>query len=121
MDTNGAVATEKAEIEDAIPIEALEGVDLTMPEDNTVELMASEMVKHLQEYHQLTTLQRAARQAEDHQRAEQLSKAILTAKMAVAVIQHKYPKAKAIADEIMRTNAAQVARSRSAIARALKA
>ena len=122
-DTKGTNHTEEAgkeqpKIEDAIPIEALEAVDLTMPDDYALDIMASEMVTHLQEYHKLVTQQRAYRQAEDHPRAEQLSKQILGHKMAVAVIQHKHPKAKAMADEMMAINAAQAGRNRAALAKA---
>lgn len=77
---------------------ALEIVDLTVPEGFELEIAISQLVEHLTEYHKANTARKAARHAEDHQRAELLSKQVLFHKTAVALIQSKYPTAKAEAD-----------------------
>lgn len=89
------------EVEAAELAKLLEGVDLTVPDEFLEVRLAAEMVQHLGQYHSLQLAIRAARHAEQHQRAEQLQKEALYTKTAIALIQHQYPGTKAIAQEMM--------------------
>lgn len=97
-----------------VPAEALETVNLDIPAEYALELAAAQMVEHLAEYHKVLRAQRAARHNEDHQRAEQFSKILVYTRNVIALTQHEYPQAKAIADEIMRNSARATTRNREA-------
>ena len=110
-DPNGVVA--EKDLEEAVSQDALDNVDLSIPGDYQAEIMALELVVHLQNYHKAVAAAKAARQAENHQEAERLQKIVLLSKMNVALIQSKHPGAKAIADTIMRDQARQAAANRA--------
>ena len=102
------------EVEQFVPQEALDGVDLAVPDAWLVEVMAAELTDFLREYHKVVSALRAARQVGDHQKAEQLAKNEAYFRVNIALIQHRHPEAKVIAQKIMRTMADQVSKQRDA-------
>ncbi len=103
-----------------IPAEVLElveagKVDMSMPAGFMDELMGTELADHLASFHKMVPLRKAARSSGDNKRAEDLGKAINTARLAVALINHQYPGAKAKADEIARTRERQISGNRKRI------
>lgn len=109
MQKDGAV--ENAET--LVPQEALERVDLSVPDEYKVEFVAVEMVQHLTEYHKLVDAQKAARQVEDHKRAEECGRLIVYLRNLIALQQHQNPKAKAIANNLMESQARMLVTNRS--------
>lgn len=95
----------------------LEGVDLTIPEEFELEVMAGLMVDNLKEYQRAIVLERAARHNLDYKRAEELAKIAVNTRTAIALIQKKHPRAKAIADQVMKLEAQRIARAREAMVR----
>ena len=110
MPDNGAVK----DVEEFVPQAAMDAVDLAVPDAWLVEVMASELTDFLREYHKTVSALRSARQVGDHQKAEQLAKNEAYLRVNVALIQHKHPGAKAIAQKIMQATASQVAKQRDA-------
>lgn len=92
-------------LEDSIPPDILETVDLSVPPETAEEYAAAEMTTYLQVYQNASIALKAARHQVQHDRADRLSKEMVFARMAIALIQQQYPGAKAIADDIMRMNA----------------
>ncbi len=109
--------TEGLKDEDAPAIDPkiLESVDMTLPKEYEAELMASEMLAHLQNYKQAKAAYQAARNLGQHDRAEQLSKQVTFSRLAVALIQSQYPEAKAIADQLALANVKRAETTRKAM------
>lgn len=100
------LAAEDKEDDFDFPVEALEKANLSLPEAFELELMAAEMLGHLQNYHTSKTALRAARQS-GHQRAEEFRKTMEFSRLAVAMIQHQFPDVKGVADRIAEVRARQ--------------
>ncbi len=99
-------------IEALVPIEALEAVDLSLPEDYEEAIMAEELLGWITSYHKAVVAGKAARHQEQHAQAENYSKQTLLAKAAAALIQHNYPNAKRISDELARIRALEASNAR---------
>lgn len=100
-------------VEEVIPQEAFDSVDLTVPLEYEVEVVAANMVNYLSEYRAAIIGLRAAKQNGDHERQSALAKAEAFYRNAVAYIQYKYPDAKAISDQIMKAQAKNTATNRA--------
>ena len=94
--------------------QALERVDLSLPQEYELEAMANEMLSHLAAYATASAAGRAARHLGDHRRAEELGRQAAFNRAAVAVMQYRYPKAKAMADEIADLQARRARKNRQA-------
>ena len=102
--------TEDQEI--LIPGQALEKVDLTLPERFAVEIAASQMVEHLTMYHRAARELKSARHGEDHRRADELSRTVLFCRNTIALLQYEFPSAKAIANQGMEDRVRELSRNR---------
>lgn len=105
---------ETAEVNE-IPVEALEDVDLTLPLEFRLDIFAMELLEHLSSYQRLAVAVKAARHQENHPRAEEVSRQMAYSRMMAALIQHEYPGAKAVADQIAQIRAKQAAEQRTAL------
>lgn len=104
------------DVDEHVPQEALDSVDLAADNAWIVEIMASELVGYLGEYHKTQAALRSAKQVGDHQRAEQLSRAEAFIRTNIAYLQWKYPGAKELAQAIMKAQAAAVTKNRQNMA-----
>lgn len=90
-------------------------VDLSMPENFQIDIMASQMVEHLVSYEQTRQAWKSARGSGQHKRAEDLFAQMNFNQLTIAIIQAKYPKAKGLADEMMKVRAKQAELQRQAL------
>ena len=95
---NGSVPEEEEEVADPtepdpddISVDALEGVDLSLPHSYETELLAGVLLTAVGNYRTVELQRRAARNASDHPQAEKLAKAAGAFRAEAAVIQHEYP------------------------------
>lgn len=99
-----------------IPEGALEKIEdptlVKVPDIYLEEVMASELVQYLRNYHAAVAARRTARHMGDHKRGEEMGRAVAFARNAIALITHDHPKVRQLADDIMvtETNRARVAR-----------
>lgn len=105
-----------AEMDVLIPAEAMEGVDLTIPDASAVELAATQMTQYLYAYHRLSVEQTSARHNEDQKQGEDIAKQMVFCRNVVAMLQFNHPSAKAIADKIMTAEARQAQKGRERVA-----
>ena len=82
-------------------------VDLSMPEDFLVDIMASQMVEHMVSYEQSRQAWRSSRNQGNNAKAKQFFEQMQFNQLTVAMIQAQYPKAKKLADELMSVRAKQ--------------
>ncbi len=75
-------------------------VDLSLPETFDDDIMGSELLDHLSNFHKAKVGMKAARHSGDHPKAEQLGKLMSYSRLAAAIIQAQNPRAKALADEL---------------------
>ncbi len=87
-------------------------VDLSMPEDFMVDIMASQMVEHMVSYEQSKQTWISSRNQGNHARAKQFFEQMQFNQLTVAIIQARYPEAKKLADEIMNVRAKQAQQNR---------
>jgi len=87
-------------------------VDLSMPEEFVLDVMAGQMVEHLVSYQQSMQAWKSARNQDNHARAKQFFEQMQFNQLTIAIIQAKYPKAKQLADELMEVRAKQAQNAR---------
>ena len=75
-------------------------VDLSLPEEYELDIMAQQLLAHLTSYKQNYQAWRAARNTEDHAQAQKLFNQMRYNQLTAAIIQRSYPKAKVLTDEI---------------------
>ena len=75
-------------------------VDLSLPQEYELEVMADQLLAHLGSYRQNWQAWRAARNTGDHANAKRLFDQMQFNKLTSAIIQASYPRAKALADEL---------------------
>jgi hypothetical protein len=93
--------------------EALETVDLDLPHDYEIEILAADLLDNISAYRKSEIARRAARQQGDHPTAEKLSKQAATCRSAAALIQHEYPDTKALYKELANIRVLQFRKNRS--------
>lgn len=91
-------------------------VDISLPQEYELDIMAKMLLDHLGAYHQAHQAWRAARNGQDKVRTTQLFEQWNFNQAAAAIIQHEFPKAKALADEMggLLAKAAQASRKAQA-------
>jgi len=82
-------------------------VDLSIPDDFMVDIMASQMVEQMVSYEQSRQVWRSSRNQGNHAKAKQLFEQMQFNQLTVAIIQAQYPTAKKLADELMSVRAKQ--------------
>jgi len=82
-------------------------VDLSIPEDFLIDIMASQMVEHIVSYEQTKQVWRSSRNQGNHAKAKQFFEQMQFNQLTIAIIQAKHPKAKKMADELMDVRAKQ--------------
>jgi len=87
-------------------------VDLSMPEEFVVDIMASQMVEHMVSYEQSRQAWMSSRNQGNHAKAKQFFEQMQFNQLTVAIIQAKHPKAKALADDMMTLRAKQAQQTR---------
>ncbi len=87
-------------------------VDLSLPAEFELDIMAGQLLQHLTSYKQLYHARRAARGSGDHVQAEKLGKQMQYNQLTAAVIQRAYPKAKKLADTLAIIQAKQTSANR---------
>lgn len=112
--------TAESAIEVIVSQEALAAVDYSLPSSYELEIMAAELVQYLTQYHSAVAGGKAARQEEDHQKAELFAKAVRFSRSAIALIQYNHPGVKARADEIMEAQAENIRARRASMSLASK-
>ena len=90
-------------------------VDLSMPEDFLVDIMASQMVENMVSYEQSRQTWRSMRNQGNHAKAKQFFEQMQFNQLTAAIIQAQYPKAKALADEQMKVRAKQAGQQRKTL------
>lgn len=100
-------------VEEFLPPEALDNVNLDIPNEYELEIMASNMAQYLTEHKSTMVGLRAARHNGDNERTSQLAKAEAFYRNAIAYIQYKYPDAKVVSDAIMKTQAKSMVANRA--------
>ena len=110
------VPSDDMELDDVLPPEAFENLDMSISQDTQDEVMGTELYNHKTSYLTTETARKAARDAGDHSRAEPLAKQSAYHRMMAARISYYWPKAKQIAEEIAHVQTLRVkAERRSAI------
>lgn len=94
--------------------QVLDKVDLSLPQEYLIEIVAEELVGYLTNYHQYNIGYRTARASGDHQKAEQLYKQMSHSRLAAALIQSEYKGIKELADKIAGYRVETVKKSREA-------
>ncbi len=89
-------------------------VDTSLPAEYELEVMAKQLLDHLAAYAQNKQAWRAARNSNDHARAKSLFDQMQFNQLTAAIIQHSYPRAKALADELGKLLAKQTQANRTA-------
>ena len=112
---NNIDSLEDLEIEVDVPIEALEAVDLELPQEYSDEVFAQEVLDNVVGYHKSEAARKAARHQGEHDQAEQLNKQSQICKAAAALIQHEHPATKVIYKQLASIRAAQVKASRKTL------
>lgn len=87
---------------DDIPIDALNGVDMELPDDYQDEIFAVHLLGVITQYHTAEAERRALRHQGEHVKAETIGKMAATYRAQAALIQYEHPATK----EIYRTLAA---------------
>lgn len=90
-------------------------VDLSMPDDFLLDIMASQMVEHVISYEQSKQTWRSSRNQGNHARAKQFFEQMQFNQLTIAIIQAGYPGAKKLADELMSVRAKQAQTQRKNI------
>lgn len=80
-------------------------VDLELPQEYLLESVSELLLSHLTSYHNARQNWRAARNLEDHKKAEGLFAQMKFNQLSAAIIQNEFPKAKKIADDIAKYRA----------------
>ena len=97
-----AVLLEQAEgdAKELIPQSALDAVDLSLPGEYRLEVMADELLGVLGTFHRAQAGRRAARNSENHKEAERLGEMVGRMRLIAAVITMDVPGVKAVADRM---------------------
>ncbi len=95
-------------------------VDLVAPKEFEYEIMAEAMVEHQVSYKQCLVRCQAARGRGENAKAEELARQYSIDRLAIAMIQAKYPGIQAVADSIMKSRAKQVSEAREKLLKAPK-
>ena len=98
-----------------IPAAALENVDLGLPKEFLVEIMASKVLGDISTYHQVTVDLKAARHRGDHKAAEEFARAQAHSRNAAALIQFEYPDCVPIYKDLAKTKAMAAKAGRKAV------
>ncbi len=106
---------ESGEEDFSFPLDELQAADLKLPTDYVTDIMAAEVLDHLTNHYRARAALRAARNSGDSQQAERLFKLLSFSRLAVAIIQHEYPEAKGVADEIAQYRALTASNQRKAL------
>lgn len=86
-------------------------VDLSLPGDYELDVMAQQLLLHLTSYYQSREAYRAARHT-DQGRKTQIWQQMQFNQLSAALIQKAYPKAKGLADQLAKIQAKQAAATR---------
>ena len=78
----------------------LEKVDVRLPKDFQLEVMADELLAHLSNFHKATAAWKSARNQGDHAKAEQMFRLRSYCKLAAAIIQDEYEGVRAVAEQL---------------------
>ncbi len=90
-------------------------VDLSMPENFLIDIMASQMVEHMVGYEQSKQAWTSSRNQGNNAKAKQFFEQMQFNQLTIAVIQARHPKAKALANEIMKARAKQAELQRNSL------
>ena len=82
-------------------------VDMGMPQDYLVDIMAAQMVDHMTAFEQAQQVWKSSRNQGNHAKAAQNFEQMQFSQLTVAIIQAQYPGAKKLAQEIMKVRAQQ--------------
>jgi len=88
-------------------------VDLSLPDDYELEVMAQQLLAHITSYAQNKKAYLAAKNSGDQARRTQLWQQLQYNQLTAAIIQKSYPKAKRVADELARLQARQAQQNRA--------
>lgn len=99
---------------DSIPVEALDSVDLSLPDEYEDEIFAAQLLNAITNYHTTNTERKAMRHQGEHQKAETLAKQAAVYRSMAALIQHEHPSTRDLYKELaqQRANATREARSK---------
>ena len=100
---------------DDVPIAALEDVDLGLPDEFLLDIMADELLSVISTYHRADSGWRSAKNIGDVPRQKNMWDLRNYAKVTAALIQHRYPDAKALSDSLALTQAKAKAKARAQI------
>tara|TARA_R110000824_G_scaffold11293_2_gene49308 strand:- start:1310 stop:1660 length:351 start_codon:yes stop_codon:yes gene_type:complete len=112
---NSIDSIEDLEIEVDVPIEALEDVDLDLPDDFTDEMFAQEVLDNVVGYHRSETARKAAKHQGEDEQVEQFRKQAQICKAAAALIQYEHPNTKVIYKQIASIRATQIRANRDSL------
>jgi len=87
-------------------------VDLSLPEEYELEIMAQTLLGHITQYAQTKQAYLAAKNSGDHQKRQQLWQQMQYNQLTAAIIQKAYPKAKALVDKLATLQARQAKSNR---------
>jgi len=90
-------------------------VDLSMPDDFLIDIMAGQMIEHMVSYEQSKQTWMSARNQGNHARAKQFFEQMQFNQLTIAIIQARHPKAKSLADELMKVRVKQAQAQRKNI------
>ena len=87
-------------------------VDMAVPDEFMVDIMASQMVEHIVSYEQSRQVWRSLRNQGNNTKAAQSFEQMQFNQLTIAIIQAQHPGAKKLADEMMEVRAKQAQASR---------
>ena len=90
---------------DSIPIEALDNVDLSLPDEYEDEIFAAQLLNAVTNYHTTEAERKAMRHQGEHQKAETLAKQAAVYRSMAALIQHEHPNTKTLYKQIAQQRA----------------
>lgn len=93
-------AEDKALLAELLDDEGKLKVDMSLPEQYELEVIAQQLLGHLTSYTQNGKAYVAARNSGDHAKRQQIWTQMQYNQLTAAIIQRAYPKAKALADEL---------------------
>lgn len=114
MSKDDDVAEEAALVASMIDSEGnLRAAFLEIPDEFTVEIMATQLIEHLSAYHQQREAWKAAKNSGDQARSKQLFDSWNFQRLAAAILQVDHPGAKEIADFLMKDRAENARKARA--------
>ena len=100
---------------DILP-EAIDTVDLSLPDAYEAEILAAEVLDHISNYRRLEASRRAARHQNQHDKATNFERDAAFSRNAAALIQYEHPSTKVLYKELAEARAKQLRLNRKALA-----